>query len=127
MQQTNEINDKDIRDANLVSAIKETIVSLGVFPMLRGFEYIVEAELMIFINGDCINRLRGEVFPQIAVKCYSSSVRVERAIRHALEICWSREGEGTLKSFCSNNLIQPTIGEFLDIVRGRVSSALGDS
>jgi len=127
MQQTNEISENGIRDVKLVSAIKETIVSLGVIPFLRGFEYIVEAELMILGNGDCINRLRGEVFPQIADKCYSSSTRVERAIRHALEVCWEREGEGKLKSCCSNNVIQPTIGEFLEIIRGKVNSLFGDT
>lgn len=127
MLQTNDYYETDIRDVNLVSAIKETIAPFGVFPMLRGFEYIVEAELMILKNGDCINRLRGEVFPQIAIKCYSTSTRVERAIRHALEICWEQEGEGMLKSCCSNKLVKPTIGEFLEIVSGGVNSTLGDS
>lgn len=127
MQQTTTINELDINNKYIVSSIEETLLLFGVPPMLRGYHYIVEAELMIFKNSDCINRLRGEVFPQIAIKCYSSSERVERAIRHAMEICWSREGEGTLKSCCSNNLVKPTIGEFLEIVRGGVRSASGDS
>jgi|GEM_PF-4187672 len=68
MQQTTSINKTDIYDKNLVASIEDTLCILGIPRMLSGYQYIVEAELLIIENSDCINRLKGEVYPKIAIQ-----------------------------------------------------------
>lgn len=123
MQKTTTIKEADISFENLVALIEHTIYLFGVPPMLRGYQYIIKAELMLFENSDCINRLRDEVYPKIATQCDTSAERVERAIRHAIEISWSWEGESSLKSKYSNNFVKPTNGEYLEFIQKFICSA----
>ncbi len=123
MQRTTTIYATNICFKNLVASIEQIIYLYGVPPMLRGYQYIMKAELMLFENSDCISRLREEVYPKIAVQCDTSAERVERAIRHAIEISWSMEGEKSLKNNYANNLVMPTNEEYLEFIRKLICSS----
>ena len=104
--------------------IGKTIYSFGIPPMVRGYQYIIEAELMIVEDRSRILLLVDEVYPNVAVKCYTTVSRVERAIKHAIEISWSWSGCGSLKKQYSNDLFIPTNKQFLEFLYQRVFQSI---
>ncbi len=112
----NSLNEKIL----LRKLLEKTLCSFGISPMLRGYEYIIESELVMFENSDNMRLLVNEVYSCVAIKCYTTASRVERAIKHAIEISWSWNGEGSLKKQCSNDSLVPTNKQFLDFLHQRI-------
>ena len=108
----------DERVANL-------FLSIGIPAHVKGYQYLREAVRMVIDNHDVINRITKELYPGIARRYGTSSSKVERAMRHAIEVAWNR---GRLES--TNQMLgvklfserdKPTNGEFIALVADKAS------
>lgn len=97
---------------------------IGVPASIRGYHYMREAILMAIEDIDVLNYITKELYPSIAKKCNTTSSRVERAIRHAIEVAWSRgriESIEKLFGYTVNTQKgKPTNSEFIAIIADRL-------
>lgn len=77
--------------------IRLKLMDCGVLPCLKGYDYLLAACLMVLQDSQRVFDCCG-IYPRIAACYYTTSKRVERAIRHAVEIAWDWESEKSLKS-----------------------------
>ena len=75
---------------NLQLLITRTLHELGVPSHIKGYQYLREGIYMIYHNPKLVDEITKELYPMIAKKYHSTTTRVERAIRHAIEVSWSR-------------------------------------
>ncbi|MBO4883750.1 MAG: sporulation transcription factor Spo0A [Clostridia bacterium] len=108
----------DERVANL-------FLSIGIPAHVKGYQYLREAVRMVMEDHDVINRITKELYPGIARRYGTSSSKVERAMRHAIEVAWNRGRlENTnqmlgVKLFSERD--KPTNGEFIALIAGKAS------
>jgi len=112
--------DVNVAQDNLSSGfdLPNTLLSYGLSPSLKGFNYIIEAVEYISNNEDY--QITKDVYPSVAIKYHTSSNRVERAIRHSVEIVCSKQSESFLNDFIAfnktSNQKKFTNSEFLSIL-----------
>ncbi|NLH00571.1 MAG: hypothetical protein GX488_01500 [Clostridiales bacterium] len=109
---------------DLEELVSKTISSLGIPSGLRGYHFIKSAELMILEDGNYIYKLADEVYPRIASKYFTTSRRVDRAIRYAIETSWVCESGNSLRCQYSNNALMPTDMEFFEFITKQINSCL---
>ncbi len=80
----------DLYSNNLQVSITKTLHELGVPSHIKGYQYIREGISLLYHNPAIIGGITKELYPEIARKYNSTTSRVERAIRHAIEISWNR-------------------------------------
>ena len=80
----------DLVYSNLQMSITKLLHELGVPSHIKGYNYIREGITMIYNNPDLSSAITKELYPMIASKYHTTSSRVERAIRHAIEVSWNR-------------------------------------
>ena len=98
---------------------------MGVPANIRGYEYMSEAINMVVADRSAIHSLTKTLYPAIAERFQTTPSRVERAMRHSVEVAWSRgDLEAIHKRFgytISANKGRPTVGEFVAIAAEYVS------
>jgi len=105
------------RNKNLEEKITNIFITVGIPAHIKGYQFLREAIKMAIDNPDIINSITKKLYPQIAEKFETSASKVERAIRHAIEVAWNRgkiENINTLfgvKVYSNNE--KPTNGELL--------------
>ena len=103
----------DERVANL-------FLSIGIPAHIKGYQYLREAVRMVIEDGDIINRITKELYPGIARRYGTSASKVERAMRHAIEVAWNRGRLDTTNQLLGVNLFnerdKPTNGEFISLI-----------
>lgn len=112
-----------------VPSVDEKLASLfltiGIPAHIKGYSFLREAVKMVVDNPDVINRITKELYPGVARHFGTSASKVERAIRHAIEVAWSRGRIDTLnKAFgckvaCPED--KPTNGEFIAMLADKLS------
>ena len=80
----------DFYTSNLQVAITKMLHELGIPSHIKGYQYIREAVNIIFENPSVIGGITKELYPELAQKFNTTTSRVERAIRHAIEVSWNR-------------------------------------
>lgn len=80
----------DFYASNLQVSITKMLHELGIPSHIKGYGYIREAVCIIFENPDVIGGITKELYPSLAEKFNTTVSRVERAIRHAVEVSWNR-------------------------------------
>ena len=94
LESTNEIKTGsrtlDLYHNNLQIAITNVLHELGVPSHIKGYSYIREGILEVFLNPSVIGGITKELYPKIADDFNTTVSRVERAIRHAIEVSWNR-------------------------------------
>ena len=80
----------DFYTSNLQVAITKMLHELGIPSHIKGYQYIREAVNIIFDNPSVIGGITKELYPELAQKFNTTTSRVERAIRHAIEVSWNR-------------------------------------
>lgn len=112
------------QDANLLVKVSEILYSLGVPPHIKGYQYLRESIIMVCNNPDLLHYITKMLYPQIAEKFEVSSARVERAIRHAIEIAWDRCDKNVLAEYFSTSISygkgRPTNSEFIAVLADRI-------
>ncbi|MBQ9790887.1 MAG: sporulation transcription factor Spo0A [Clostridia bacterium] len=104
--------------------ITNIFITVGIPAHIKGYQFLREAILMAIDNPEVINSITKQLYPTIASKFDTTSSKVERAIRHAIEVAWNRgkiENINTvfgLKVYSSNE--KPTNGEFIALVADKM-------
>lgn len=80
----------DFYNSNLQVSITKMLHELGIPSHIKGYQYIREAVNIIFKNPEVIGGITKELYPELAKKFNTTVSRVERAIRHAIEVSWNR-------------------------------------
>lgn len=85
-----ESDEIDFYASNLQVSITKMLHELGIPSHIKGYGYIREAVSIIFENPEVIGGITKELYPSLAIKFNTTVSRVERAIRHAIEVSWNR-------------------------------------
>ena len=97
--------------------VRQILLEMGTPDHLVGHPYVVEAVLLVVENRNYINNISFGLYPQIAAKFDTTASRVERGIRHLIELTWIRGDMDILCSFFGNTVNpdrgKPTNGEFI--------------
>lgn len=113
-------------DENLEIELRVTniIHEIGVPAHIKGYQYLREAIMMTVKDMEAINAITKILYPTVAKKYKTTSSRVERAIRHAIEVAWDRGDVETLQNFfgytVSNSKGKPTNSEFISMIADRL-------
>ncbi len=86
----NENKNIDFYNSNIQVSITKMLHELGIPSHIKGYQYIREAVNIIFKNPEVIGGITKELYPELATKFSTTVSRVERAIRHAIEVSWNR-------------------------------------
>lgn len=106
-------------------------LSIGIPAHIKGYQYLREAVRMVLEDRDLLGRITKELYPGIARHFGTSASKVERAMRHAIEVAWSRgrlENVNRLygyKVFSAED--KPTNGEFIALVADKVGAPRSDT
>jgi two-component system response regulator (stage 0 sporulation protein A) len=112
------------QNVNLESRVTNILHEIGVPAHIRGYHYMREAIMMAVEDIDVLNYITKELYPSIAKKCGTTPSRVERAIRHAIEVAWSRGKVDIIDSMfgytINNHKGKPTNSEFIALIADRL-------
>ena len=117
---------RDTADAeeNLEERIANLFLTVGIPAHIKGYQYLREAVRMVIENPDLMGRITKELYPGIAHRFGTTSSKVERAIRHAIEVAWNRGRIEALDEAFGRNVCslddKPTNGEFIALVSDRL-------
>lgn len=104
--------------------VTKIIHKVGVPAHIKGYQYLRRAIIKAIIDKDIINSVTKELYPQVAKDFGTTSPRVERAIRHAIEVAWNRGDEDTIQSIfgytIQSNKGKPTNSEFIAMISDRL-------
>ena len=109
---------------NLEAKVTNILHEIGVPAHIRGYHYMREAIIMAVNDVDVLNYITKELYPSIAKKCNTTPSRVERAIRHAIEVAWSRGKVDAIDKLfgytVNNHKGKPTNSEFIALIADRL-------
>ena len=109
---------------NLESRVTAVIHEIGVPAHIKGYHYLREAILYTIQDMDAINAVTKVLYPAVAKRFNTTASRVERAIRHAIEVAWDRGDLETLQKYfgytVSNVKGKPTNSEFIAMIADRL-------
>ena len=118
-------------EPELETMVTEIIHEIGVPAHIKGYQYLREAIILTIKNMDIINAVTKELYPAVANRFKTTPSRVERAIRHAIEVAWDRGDLETLQRFfgytVSNIKGKPTNSEFIAMIADNLSLRLRSS
>ena len=104
--------------------ISDMLHKLGMPSHIRGYQYIRDGIIMMYKEPDMLKGITKEIYPELATKYDTTSSRVERAIRHAIEVAWNRgQIEMHEKIFgytVNSNKGKPTNSEFIAMIADRI-------
>ena len=110
---------------SLEERIANLFLTVGIPAHIKGYQYLREGVRMVLENHEVINRITKELYPGIAHRFGTTSSKVERAIRHAIEVAWNRGRIEALDEAFGKNVCsledKPTNGEFIALVADRLS------
>lgn len=111
-------------DSNLEVTITEIIHQIGVPAHIKGYHYLRYAIMTAVQNPDIINAVTKQLYPTVARHFDTTSSRVERAIRHAIEVAWDRGDVEVLNSYFGytihNSRGKPTNSEFIAMISDKL-------
>ena len=109
---------------DLEKDVTEMIHELGVPAHIKGYQYLREAIMMSVEDMDMLNSITKILYPSIAKKFDTTPSRVERAIRHAIEVAWSRGKMETLDALFGYTINtgkgKPTNSEFIALISDKI-------
>lgn len=112
-------------EQSLEAAVTEIIHEIGVPAHIKGYQYLREAIILTINDMEAINAVTKVLYPAVAKKFSTTPSRVERAIRHAIEVAWDRGDLETLQRFfgytVSNIKGKPTNSEFIAMIADSLS------
>lgn len=112
------------RNHTLDAKITNIIHEIGVPAHIKGYLYLREAITMVYNNIEILGSITKVLYPQIAVKFKTTPSRVERAIRHSIEVAWSRGNMDSITKLfgytVSNSKAKPTNSEFIAMVADKL-------
>ena len=120
--QTNAVVSKP--NNHIEEKITNIFITVGIPAHIKGYQFLREAIKLAIANPEIINSITKKLYPTIALKYDTSASKVERAIRHAIEVAWNRGKIQNItnlfgiKVYSSNE--KPTNGEFIALVADKM-------
>ncbi len=114
----------DLHHNNIQISITKILHELGIPSHIKGYQYIRDGVCMIFDNPNMIGGITKELYPELASKFDTTVSRVERAIRHAIEVSWNRGNWDLMEEIFGNSVdidrAKPTNSEFIVTVADKL-------
>lgn len=109
------------RENNLEALVTNIIHEVGVPAHIKGYQYLRDGIIMVVEDMDVLNQITKQLYPDLAKKHKTTPSRVERAIRHAIEVAWNRGEINTIENIfgytVDSNKGKPTNSEFIAMIR----------
>ncbi len=109
---------------NLQVSITKTLHKLGVPSHIKGYQYIQEGIMMVYRNPNIRTGITKKLYPTIADKYNSTTIRVERAIRHAIEVSWNRGDWELMEDIFGHSIdiekAKPTNSEYIITIADKI-------
>lgn len=121
---TKKVVRRQVKNKTLEERITNIFISVGIPPHIKGYQYLREAIKLSIEDPDIINSITKKLYPSVAEKFATSSSKVERAIRHAIEVGWNRGKIENINSLFGVRVYsqneKPTNGEFIALVADKL-------
>ena len=118
------VKDNVVTDPELELMVTEIIHQIGVPAHIKGYHYLREAIILSVKNSDILGSVTKLLYPTVAKNHGTTSSRVERAIRHAIEVAWDRGDIDVLNSYfgytIQNDRGKPTNSEFIAMISDKL-------
>lgn len=115
---------QEFLERNLESDVTNIIHEVGVPAHIKGYQYLRDAIIMSVTDAEMLNSITKILYPTIAKRHQTTPSRVERAIRHAIEVAWSRGKMDTIDELfgytVSNGKGKPTNSEFIAMIADKI-------
>ena len=112
-------------NGDMTKEISKLLHDLGMPSHIKGYQYIRDSIAIMYNNPDCLGGITKEVYPYIAQKYNTTPSRVERAIRHAIEVSWTRGDYDLMEEVFGHSVdfdrAKPTNSEFLATLADKLS------
>ena len=112
------------KQPSLKMRITQVVHEIGVPAHIKGYEYLRYAIQLAVEDMQLINSITKELYPMVAKQFNTTASRVERAIRHAIEVAWDRGDIETLQKYfgwtISSNKGKPTNSEFIALIADKL-------
>ena len=122
------VRERKTDKTNIESMVTGIIHEIGVPAHIKGYQYLREAIIIAVNDMDVINAITKVLYPQVAKTFQTTPSRVERAIRHAIEVAWDRGDLDTLQRIfgytVSNTKGKPTNSEFIALIADKLQLQL---
>ena len=109
---------------NLENDVTDMIHEVGVPAHIKGYQYLRDAIMMVIREPEMLNSITKILYPTIAKRNQTTPSRVERAIRHAIEVAWSRGNMDIINSLFSYTVStgkgKPTNSEFIALIADKI-------
>lgn len=109
---------------NLEALVTNIIHEVGVPAHIKGYQYLREAIMMVVKDTEVINQITKQLYPEIAGRYRTTPSRVERAIRHAIEVAWGRGEPSTVENIFGYTVSaakgKPTNSEFIAMIADKL-------
>lgn len=119
-----EIRDADASDAAADEQITNLFLTLGIPAHIKGYQYLREAVRMVMLDRSLTGRITKELYPGVAQRFNTTASKVERAMRHAIEVAWNRgrlEAANRMYGLrVFEKMDKPTNGEFISCVAEKI-------
>ncbi len=113
-----------ITDRNLENDITNIIHDIGIPAHIKGYQYLRDSIILSVKDNDVINSVTKVLYPTISKKYDTTPSRVERAIRHAIEVAWNRGNTDTLNDLFGYTINggkgKPTNSEFIALISDKI-------
>ncbi len=118
------VSNNVVTDTELQLMVTEIIHQIGVPAHIKGYHYLREAIILSIKNNDIVNSVTKLLYPTVAKSFHTTASRVERAIRHAIEVAWDRGDIDVLNSYfgytIQNDRGKPTNSEFIAMISDKL-------
>lgn len=122
--QTSEKKTINLLNNNLQISISKILHELGMPSHIKGYQYIREAISMVYDKPEIVGGITKELYPELATKFDTTVSRVERAIRHAIEVSWNRGDWDLMEDVFGHSVdidkAKPTNSEFIVTVADKL-------
>lgn len=114
----------DLFQNSLQVSITKTLHELGVPSHIKGYQYLREGITIVYLHPEIVGGITKELYPMIAEKYNSTTSRVERSIRHAIEVSWNRGNWELMEEIFGHSVdidkAKPTNSEFIVTIADRL-------
>ncbi len=122
------ISNPKSKEDNLEALVTNLIHEVGVPAHIKGYQYLRDGIIMVVEDMDVLNQITKQLYPDLAKKHKTTPSRVERAIRHAIEVAWNRGEINTIENIfgytVNANKGKPTNSEFIAMIRRQNSTRI---
>jgi two-component system, response regulator, stage 0 sporulation protein A len=118
------INATQLKGISMNEEITNIFLTVGIPAHIKGYHFLREAVKMVVENNELINCITKQLYPGIAIRFSTTPSKVERAIRHAIEVAWTRGRIENINSIFGFNIYnkndKPTNGEFIALLADKI-------